>query len=327
MVRPGDFPRSLFASWVGRGFLPTRPVDTFEVAAPVAGTPPLLDLSSWNGELPELPTAVSHHLSYHPLLSPDRIREAFARVPDDCVDVRAVDEAEPGAGPHGRKRRLSISAVEALRRMEREKLWMNVQKLHRFDAGFHAIVGEVLGSIAAAIPELAPEVYGAGAYLIVSSGRAGCHFHADPDLNFLMQIRGSKRVFSWSPETLDEPTKEALATTGDHGAVPYRPEYEGAALPPVTLRPGSGVFIPLFAPHRVENDDEPCVSLSVGFVPRRAMVRLRVHQVNHELRRLGLPVTDSGRSAALDGIKHGLHLGMRLGKRVAARAAAPEGAP
>jgi hypothetical protein len=278
----------------------------------------MLDLAAWQGELPHEPSRFQHALADHPLLHPDRIREALARVPDECVDVRAVDEEGDDRGSYGRKKRLAMSATDALTAMEKKKLWMNVQKLHRFDDGFKTLVHDVLRSVARSFPELTPEVYGAGAYLIVSSGRAGCHFHADPDLNFLMQIRGKKRVYMWSPRALDEPTREALAATGDHGAVPYKPEYEGVALSPVDLEPGHGAFIPLFAPHRVENDDEPCVSLSVGFVPRHAMIRLRVHEVNHALRKLGFPVTASGRKPALDGLLHGLHLGMRLARRMRA---------
>jgi hypothetical protein len=308
--------RDRIASLVGRGFVPTRPVDTFEIATGGAGATELIDLRSWGGRLPEMPTRVEHGLADHPLLTPDRIRDALAKVPDDCVDVRAVDDPEPGdASTFGRRRRVAMSATDALRAMETGRLWMNVQKVHRFDRGFHELVSNVLRSIAASIPGLSPEVYGAGAYLIVSSGRASCHFHADPDLNFLMQVRGTKRVFTWSPDVLDERTKEALAETGDHGACPYKPEYATRAEPPVDLVPGTGVFIPLFAPHRVENGDEPCVSLSVGFVPRSAMVRLRVHQVNRALRKLGLPVRDCGQSPAIDAIKHPLHLGLRLLRR------------
>lgn len=328
MPRPRKSPRDLFASWLGRGFAPTRPIDTFDLAADEASSlgqsgPSLLDLAAWRGALPGEPSPFRHSLASHPLLSADRIREALSRVPDDCVDVRAVDEEDPGGpapagGNYGRKKRLAMSASDALREMERRRLWMNVQKVHRYDEGFRGLVREVLQSVAATFPELTPEVYAAGAYLIVSSGRAGCHFHADPDLNFLMQIQGKKRVHVWSPRALDEPTKEALAATGDHGAVPYKPEYEGAALPPVDLEPGHGAFIPLFAPHRVENEDEPCISLSVGFVPRHAMIRLRVHEVNHTLRKLGLPVTESGQKPALDGLLHGLHLGMRIARRVRA---------
>lgn len=324
MVRSRKTPRDLLASWLGRGFAPTQPIDTFDLAADEASSPGhgptgLLDLAAWEGALPHEPSPFRHILADHPLLHPDRIREALARVPDDCVDVRAVDEEGPDGGSYGRKKRLAMSATDAFAKMERKRLWMNVQKLHRFDDGFKSLVHDVLRSVAKSFPELVPEVYAAGAYLIVSSGRAGCHFHADPDLNFLMQIRGRKRVYMWSPKALDEPTKEALAATGDHGAVPYKPEYEGVALPPVDLEPGHGAFIPLFAPHRVENDDEPCVSLSVGFVPRQAMIRLRVHEVNHELRKLGWPVTASGRVPALDGVLHGLHLGMRLARRMRAR--------
>lgn len=312
----GALINGLILSATGRGFVPTRPVDTLAVAPLEATVPPLLELiASGKVGLPEQPAAIRHGLADHPALAPDRIRRCLANVPDELVDVRAVEELEPGAPRFGRPRRLAMSATEALRAMERRRLWMNVQKLHRFDEGFRDLVSLVLRSMVARAPELGPEVYGAGAYLIISSGRASCHFHADPDLNFLMQVRGRKRVFTWSPNALDEPTREMLAITGDHGAVRYHPRYDAAASTPVDLEPGMGVFIPLFAPHRVENGDEPCVSLSVGFVPRSAMIRLRVHQVNGALRRLGVPVRGWGQSAALDSLKHPLHLALRLLRR------------
>jgi len=59
--------------------------------------------------------------------------------------------------------------------------------------------------------------------------------------------------------------------------------------PTCVLNPGDSVFLPLYGPHRVINDDVPCISWNVGFNTRKSLRRKKIHLVNLELRKLGLP--------------------------------------
>jgi hypothetical protein len=132
----------------------------------------------------------------------------------------------------------------------------------------------------------------------------------------LNQVRGSKTVYTYPARVLPESTIENLVRSGDQGAVKYLPEYEQSLNPPVVLNPGESIFLPLYAPHRVINDDVPCISWNVGFNTRKSLRRKKVHLVNFELRKLGVSVSPYDQSRALDTIKRFAHFGFRVKNKV-----------
>jgi hypothetical protein len=108
-----------------------------------------------------------------------------------------------------------------------------------------------------------------------------------------------------------EEALEKLVYTEDQSAVTYRPEYEESMFPPLHLRASETVFLPLYAPHRVTNDDGVSVSLNVGFNTRRSRRCRTVRLFNLELRHLGLNPTPYNRHPTVDGLKERMHLAFR----------------
>jgi len=105
---------------------------------------------------------------------------------------------------------------------------------------------------------------------------------------------------------------EKLVYTHNQGAVTYQPEYERTLFPPVHMVPGETVFLPLFAPHRVINDDDICVSFNVGFHTRKSRRRRAVHIVNLEMRRLGLRPAPYDQRPGIDSIKNQMYQALRV---------------
>jgi len=68
------------------------------------------------------------------------------------------------------------------------------------------------------------------------------------------------------------------------------------------MRPGTGVHIPVNAPHWLENQNNVSVSLSVNFQFKDSM-RANPYRANYLLRRLGLHPTPPGRLPWLDAVK------------------------
>jgi hypothetical protein len=139
--------------------------------------------------------------------------------------------------------------------------------------------------------------------MFLSSGKSVVHFHADPDQSFLNQIQGSKTVFVYPVDVLPEPTIEKLVYSNNQGHVTYSPSYESSMFPPAHLAPGESVFLPLYAPHRVINDDGVSISWNVGFHTRSSRKRRAVHLVNLELRSLGLTPSAFGHHHMRDSLK------------------------
>jgi GNAT superfamily N-acetyltransferase len=299
----------------GSPFFPPRGlVDT----RPAATGPRWVEEVERRRVLPAAPLRINNRLPEHPLFGDARIKETIRRLPPEHVEIRAIRTIGQH-GSYGRTERITdIDGLRAFELLAERPLWINLHHIQRYDPGYRELLEQYLRQLGARIDELYPEVYEAGCFLLLSSGSASVHFHADPDQSFLNQIRGGKRAHVYPSAMLPEATVETLVHSGDHDAVTWRPEYEERAYPPVHLRPGDSVLLPLFAPHRVENDDEPSVSLSIGFHTRNSYQRSRVHLVNRELRALDLPVSPYGRSPLVDRIKHGLHAGVRLRKKLSA---------
>lgn len=276
--------------------------------------PTIVSLPERHAALPAEPLRVRHDLPRHPLFSEQRIKETIVRMAADDVEIRAVPTI--GSGGFERSERIfDLDGVRAFSMLGERPLWVNLHHVERYDAGYRDLLASYLRSIATHIGELEPEVYEAGCFLLLSSGRASVHFHADPDQSFLNQIRGSKRALVYPAALVPEPTLETLAHTGDHDVVTWQPEYEAYARS-IHLTPGDGVLLPLYAPHRVENDDAISVSLSIGFHTRHSLARSRVHLVNRELRALDRPVTPWGVSRFGDSLKERLHPGLRIKNKI-----------
>ena len=255
--------------------------------------------------LGDRPFKVANTLPGHPLFQRDRIRALLRKVPRARIEVREVPVSEvPGEG-YRRGARLDLDPVEALDRLERQPLWMLVHDMWKHDADYGDLLKQYMGDLRESFDELRRPLSDMGCWLFCSSGKSVVHFHADPDQSFLNQIEGSKTVYVYPATLLPEASIEALAYFEDQGCVAYDPAYEPKMFEPAHLAPGESVFLPLYAPHRVTNDDGVCISWNVGFHTGVSRRRRAVHRVNHELRHLGKTPAPFGAHPFRDSMKRG----------------------
>jgi hypothetical protein len=179
-----------------------------------------------------------------------------------------------------------------------------------------ALLRDYLEDLREAGGDVATPLSDTGCWMFLSSGKSVVHFHADPDQSFLNQVRGSKTVFVYPAAVLPEPTVEQLVYFQDQGVVRWRADYEPRMFPPTHIAPGDSVFLPLFAPHRVVNDDGVCVSWNVGFHTRASRRRRAVHCVNLEMRHAGMSPSAYGLHPARDSWKARMRLPFRVKNRL-----------
>jgi len=137
---------------------------------------------------------------------------------------------------------------------------------------------------------------------ITSPGRVTM-YHIDPICNFLMQVSGEKQIHIFDRndrEVLPEEDLERYWTLKDYAAT-YLPELEHRA-EVFTLRPGSGVHIPLNNPHWLKNGNDISVSLSINYQYKDKR-RKDVYQANYYLRKMGLKPRPLGSSEFVDQMK------------------------
>jgi hypothetical protein len=256
--------------------------------------------------LGDAPFTIRNRLPEHPLFEDDRIKRLLRTIPRDKVEIRRVEVA----GAHDRDfkrgpRLTDVDPVAAFEGLSEQPTWMLLHDMWKHDADYAELMRQYVADLAESFEEVRAPLSDVGCWMFLSSGRSVVHFHADPDQSFLNQVRGGKTAFVYPARMLPESVVEELVYALDQGVVRYDPAYEPQMFPPTHLSPGESVFLPLYAPHRVINDDTVCVSWNVGFNTRRSRRRRDAHCVNLELRHMGMRPTPVGRRPWLDALKSG----------------------
>jgi len=262
--------------------------------------------------LSESPFKISNSLASHPLFEDGRLKRLLRALPRDQVEIRAVQSQDTNDGSYRRGEMLKdADPVETFSRLGEKPTWMLLHRTWIHDPEYGELMRQYMRDLAATVSDVGADPSDLGCWLFFSSGKCVVHFHADPDQSFLNQIRGSKTVYVYPAKTISESAVEKLAYTHNQGAVTYKAEYETSLFPPVHMVPGDTVFLPLYAPHRVINDDDICVSFNVGFHTRKSRRRRAVHIVNLEMRRFGLHPAPYNERPGLDSIKSQMYLAVR----------------
>jgi hypothetical protein len=273
---------------------------------------PMFSIPGDRDRLPDHPFKIRNRMADHPLFEPARIKQLLRRLPRDMVEIRAVETVDAFRGDYRRGRMVTdADPVATFERLEEKPAWMLLHRMWIHDPDYDALIRQYVAGLGEQCEDLRGQLTDLGCWMFLSSGRIVVHFHADPDQSFLNQIRGSKTVYVYPTAIVPERAVEDLVATHDQGVIVYQPEYEQAMFAPVHLDPGEGVFLPLYAPHRVVNDEGVSVSLNIGFHTRRSRRRKAVHLVNRELRQRGLRPEPFGRNTLVDTFKHSSFLALR----------------
>ena len=261
-----------------------------------------LDPVRFRGDFDRRAFTIGHQLSNHPLFELERIARLAQTLSPANIEYNAGDlpvGQDPDLTPQN-----GLTIEETIRRIETCGSWM-VLKHVQHDPEFGAVLDACLDEIGEASEALQPGMRQRAGFLFVSSPGAVTPFHMDPELNFLLQIRGDKVLRVWDPAdrtVLPEAGVEAYFASSQHRNLEYRDEHAagGTAIP---LSPGVGVHVPMAAPHWVSVGESYSVSLSITFATEHTQRRIRLHQINARLRRLGLSPSPWGRSALRDRAK------------------------
>lgn len=246
----------------------------------------LIDAETFTRAYPERPFRVRHRLVGHPLLTVERLLELARALPAEQIEYNAGDlpiGLDPRATP-----RTGLSVEETIRRIRDCRSWM-VLKLVERDPAYRALLEEVLEAPLGLAARITPEPGRLEGYVFLSSPGSITPFHIDNEHNFLLQIAGSKTIRVWRPDDREAVSEEQLERyhAGAHRNLPWRDELAARA-EVFDLAPGDGLFIPITAPHWVQNGPEVSISLSVTFRSRYSDIQTAVYRLNRRIRRLGL---------------------------------------
>jgi hypothetical protein len=154
------------------------------------------------------------------------------------------------------------------------------------------------------------------AYVFISSPHSVTPYHMDREMNFLLQIQGTKLVHLWDARDRTIMTEQQVERLfGDPRA--KRPGYKeefAALVHEHHLKPGIGVHHPFIAPHWVKNGPEVSISLALTYRTRESQRITQAYQVNYAMRRLGLSPAPVGAFAPRDALKGNAYGALRDAK-------------
>jgi hypothetical protein len=248
------------------------------------------------------PFRIAHDLHENPLFSHEALlalsREIMHRPEDvyfDAGDVAISDKWGSIPVPQ-------MSLPEVVSRVETAGAWIIMKHVEKSPA-----YAEVLDKFATFIRELVgPErsrlMLNPEMLIIINSPHRLTPLHFDAEINFLVQVAGSKQAWICDPmdrNVVTERDLERYYGATDPGT--YRPAAEENATC-FTLEPGEAVHIPTHSAHWVRNGDRTSVSLSLNFEFPGWMHR-DLYRANNFLRNRGFAPRPRGASPTSDRMK------------------------
>jgi len=233
----------------------------------------------------QVPTAVDHDIPLY-LASDEALIHLLDRYPAHLFDINRYEFDANGQVTLATGSRGEASGRAVLEAIKAGRLWVNLRSCEDAHPGLWAEVMLAFG-------KLPPELADAGArkltgQLILSSPATRVPYHFDAAGVVLFHLRGVKRVWVY-PDTeafLPQADMEKVIMRTTAEDMPYQRMMDGAAYR-FDIAPGQALTWPLYAPHRVENQEGLCVSLSMDYQTWASRITTGAHRANGVLRSRG----------------------------------------
>jgi hypothetical protein len=258
-----------------------------------------IEPASFRSAFAHCSTVMQHHLVDHPLLDLEALAALADRLPPDHVRRERADlpldnrgYVDAGAGPSSRT---VLGIAENGYRVSLREI--------QCDAQYRALIHACLDEVAPLVGDREGGIARRSGYIFISSPAATTPMHFDPEHSFLLQVRGTKTVFS---VPRDDPAVVQHELDRYYDGLPCAFDELRRQAHRFDLMPGAGVYFPSFVPHWVETHGGVSVSFSIPFYTRFSERAECVNRVNKRLRSLKLSPRPPGDSVAIDRAKAGL---------------------
>ncbi len=248
---------------------------------------------------------VRHTLSDHPLLQlPALVDLARRLAPRGAVRYhqgRVTPDADFTRAPE--QHPINRPPAEIIENIESASAWFSLHDI-QIDPVYRQLVFDVLESVRPMVEASDPGMHFRAGWIFVSSPGAITPYHMDHEHNFILQLRGRKRIHVFpalDPRIVSEASLERFHGEGSRELVRYDPAFEASARV-FDAGPGDGAFMPTTAPHWVENGAEVSVTASFTWFSEGTRRRRALYQLKHAMRTRGLWTPEVGHRPFLDGV-------------------------
>ena len=250
---------------------------------------------------------VRHRLCEHPLLQLPALVELGRRL-EAIGSVRTHSSSTDAGTPFNEAPDMypnTRSAAETLAGIRDARAWMSLLNVQK-DPVYRELVRSVLDGMRPAVEQRDPGMSYRGGWIFVTSPNTVTPFHFDKEHNFILQVRGNKRVYVWDHQdtvVASERARDAFHRHHSRDLLTWREEFRERAQV-FDLKPGEGAYMPSTSPHMVENGDEPSVTVSFTYYTDSTRRDALLHTAHHLMRRAGWEPPAVGQAPVFDALTH-----------------------
>jgi hypothetical protein len=273
-----------------------------------------LDRAVFQSRFDRRPFTIKHNLLNHPLLSLPSLIELSRRLPETNIRYNRGDI--PASQQIYTAPKTDLTIEETIRQIEHCRSWMVIRFVEQ-DPTYRGLLDQCLDEIQPLTESITPGMFKREGFIFITSPGSITPFHADPEHNFLLQVRGQKTasLFDVSDRTIvSEETLESYST-GKPFKGEFKVENQQKAFV-FDLNPGDGLHFPQNWPHWIKNGDEVSISFSITFRSTKSERTSIIYNVNHSLRQHGFNPTPQGKSAFIDTAKFHAFRATRRAKKL-----------
>ncbi len=247
------------------------------------------------------PFKIEHNLSSNSLFTLESLIELSQALPADQVEYNAGDlpvTQDPSETPQN-----GLSIARTIERIENCNSWMVLKNVEN-DPRYKKLLEDCLAEVQPFAELASKGMTHKQGFIFISSPGSVTPFHIDPENNFLLQVRGTKKVWMFGQNdrhVLAERQIEGFFA-GAHRNLDFKEEFRSRGQD-FDLLPGKGLHFPVVAPHYVENGQEVSISFSITFQTEDSSDRQTLHRFNRNMRKVGLKPSDVGSNPVADARK------------------------
>ena len=235
---------------------------------------------------PEAVHRMRHELRDHPLLTLDALAALAETLPPASVEY---NKADLPLGLNGNKAPANgLGVGETIRGIGETGSWAAIKNIEQVPA-YRGLLLDLLEELRPTIEARTGAMLRPQGFVFVTSPNGITPYHFDPEHNILLQLMGSKvmTLFPQGENRFAPDTTHEAYHTGGGRELFWRDELAAGGVE-WPLAPGDAIYVPVMAPHHVQNGPSPSISLSITWRSEWSFAEADARAFNGVLRRLGL---------------------------------------
>lgn len=211
------------------------------------------------------PLVVAHDCQEHSICSNHGLHELLTSVPGNSLKAKM-----PSQKRNERFDTEPISREQALKILDNtnDDIWIVLHQIENTPR-LKPIFQEMASFLRSDLPPHYGKANLCTGSMLISRGAASTPYHLDYGSNLLLQLRGKKRFYVFSPNDPELVPRQALQEFFNGNATPPSLKYQASFAPKalqLDLEPGKGVYMPSTSPHCTDTQgSDLSVTLSLSF--------------------------------------------------------------